>query len=64
MADAHGSHTTMCNMCNFSTPPEGPGAGMVVGRCRGAWACEGAFAAQDFFAFQAAPARVGLSAAG
>ena len=36
-------------------------AGMVVGRCLGH---EGAFAAQDFVAFQAAPARVGLTAAG
>ena len=33
------------------------GGGPVLGH-------EGAFAAQDFFAFQAAPARVGLTAAG
>ena len=37
--------------------PRGHGGGPVLGH-------EGAFAAQDFFAFQAAPARVGLSAAG
>ena len=35
----------------------GHGGGPVLGH-------EGAFAAQDFFAFQAAPARVGLTAAG
>ena len=33
------------------------GVGLVLGH-------EGAFAVQDSFAFQAAPARVGLSAAG
>ena len=37
--------------------PRGHGGGPVLGH-------EGAFAAQDFFAFQAAPARVGLTAAG
>ena len=39
------------------------GIGWLVGRCFVA-RHEGAFAAQDFFAFQAAPARVGLTAAG
>ena len=37
--------------------PRGHGGGPVLGH-------EGAFAAEDFFAFQAAPARVGLTAAG
>ena len=37
--------------------PRGHGGGPVLGH-------EGAFAAQDFFAFQAAPARVCLTAAG
>ena len=36
--------------------PRGHGGGPVLGH-------EGAFAAQDFFAFQAAPATVGLTAA-
>ena len=36
--------------------PRGHGGGPVLGH-------EGAFAAQDFFAFQAAPARVGASCA-